>query len=100
MPLSLTKLVRTSLFHLFGFEHTEVNSFGLNRPQSSFPLLSQGEHPVLGTPCWYLHPCETQNSVNELMAEVEHEPLSEEARLTRWLEIWFMVVGTVVDVVK
>ena len=98
MPLSLAKLVRTSLFRPFGFEHTEMNSFGLSRPQSSFPLLSQGEHPVLGTPCWYLHPCETRNSVNELMDQVE--PLPEEARLMRWLEIWFMVVGAVVDVVK
>ncbi|KAF8231848.1 hypothetical protein L208DRAFT_1398182, partial [Tricholoma matsutake] len=23
------------------------------------PLLSQGDHPTLGTPCWYLHPCQS-----------------------------------------
>ncbi|RDB22487.1 Ubiquitin-like-conjugating enzyme ATG10 [Hypsizygus marmoreus] len=97
IPLSLSDLVRTSLFHPFAFEQTNSTTFGLTRPSSSFPLLSQGDHPILGTPSWYLHPCETATSVNEIMAELHRDDWSEEQRLVRWLETWFMIVGTAVN---
>jgi len=96
-PLALMDLVRTSLFHPSAFEQTEITSFGLTRPASSFPLLSQGDHPTLGTPCWYLHPCETANAVDELMSELDLEGYAEGIRLARWLEMWFMVLGTAVN---
>ncbi|KAG6837563.1 hypothetical protein H0H93_007744 [Arthromyces matolae] len=70
-PLTLTDLVRTTLFRPFAFENTELSTFGITRPDSSFPILSQGEHPTLGTPCWYLHPCATDAAVTELMTENE-----------------------------
>ncbi|KAJ7283730.1 hypothetical protein C8J57DRAFT_1293396, partial [Mycena rebaudengoi] len=77
-PLSLDDLVQTTLFHRFAFEGTESTTFALSLPASAFPLLSQGDHPTLGTPCWYFHPLGEQ-------------------RLERWMETWFMVLGTVVS---
>lgn len=96
-PLDLADILKTSLFQHFAFEGTEATTFGLMRAASSFPLLSQGDHPTLGTPCWYLHPCETRKSVEEVMSEVGRIGWTEELRLVRWLEVWFMVVGTAVN---
>jgi len=55
----------------------------------SFPLLSQGGHPTLETPCWYLHPCETAKAVEELLSEKE----------PGWnmIEAWLLIVGNVVE---
>ncbi|KAJ7591146.1 hypothetical protein C8J56DRAFT_934793 [Mycena floridula] len=96
-PLSLTDLVLTSLFHPFAFQGTELSSFAVTLPSSAFPLLSQGEHPTLGTPSWFFHPCETANSVGEIMAQVEDNSWTAEERAIRWLEAWFMIVGNIVD---
>ena len=62
-------------------------------PDSTFSLLSQGDHPTLGTPCWYLHPCHTSEVVGEIMAEVD----AGERDAVRWLEAWFMVMSNMVD---
>lgn len=75
----------------------ETTSFAVNLPTSSFPLLSQGDHPTLGSPCWYFHPCETSVSVGEVMKEVARDEWTEDEYLVRWIETWFMVLGTVVD---
>ncbi|KAJ7276284.1 hypothetical protein B0H12DRAFT_1084534 [Mycena haematopus] len=89
-PLALDDLVRTTLFHRFAFEGTESTSFGVSLPGSAFPLLSQGDHPTLGTPCWHFHPCESATAVEEIMTELR------EQRTVRWLETWFMVLEQVV----
>ncbi|KAJ6599142.1 hypothetical protein DFH09DRAFT_26429 [Mycena vulgaris] len=95
-PLSLDELVHATLFHRFAFEGTESTTFALSLPASAFPLLSQGDHPSLGTPCWYFHPCQSAAAVDEIMAELgEQLPLAQ--RLVRWMEAWFMVLGTVVN---
>ncbi|KAF7983852.1 hypothetical protein HWV62_18170 [Athelia sp. TMB] len=100
-PLSLGDILKTSLFRYFALEDTSVTSFAVSRSSSSFPLLSQGDHPTLGTPCWYLHPCETPAAVRELMAEIEAGVNPEEwteEQLLRILDIWFMVLGSAVDI--
>jgi len=84
------------LFHPFDLQGTDLTSFALSLPASSFPLLSQGDHPTLGTPCWYLHPCGTAAAVEEIMKEVEHD-WTEDQRLMKWMEVWFMVLGTIID---
>lgn len=56
-------------------------------------MLSQGDHPTLGTPCWYLHPCHTAEAVEEIMKEVNCEG----DRLLRWMEAWFTMLGNVID---
>lgn len=96
-PLSLDGLLRSTLFQPFSFEKTETSTFALTRPASSFPLLSQGDHPTLGIPCWFLHPCESNNAVEEIMGEVQQNGLVEGLRSVRWLEAWFMILGTTVN---
>ena len=52
-----------------------------------------GDHPTLGTPSWYFHPCHTADVVGEVLAEIEVDRADE----LRWLEVWFMVMGNMVD---
>lgn len=92
-PLALSDIVESSIFK-YTIPNAELTTFALSL---SFPLLSQGDHPTLGTPCWYFHPCESANAVEELMQEVDTMGSTEEQRLLRWLEMWFMVVGTIVN---
>ncbi|KIY51601.1 hypothetical protein FISHEDRAFT_11710, partial [Fistulina hepatica ATCC 64428] len=99
-PLFVDDLVKTSLFRSNIFENTTSTSFAVTQRANVCPMLSQGEHPTLGTPCWYLHPCETVNAVDEIMVELAREsPASwtETRRLVRWMEAWFMVLSCAVD---
>ncbi|KAF9469125.1 hypothetical protein BDZ94DRAFT_1317663 [Collybia nuda] len=96
-PLGLGDILKSPLFRHFVLEGTEVTAFGITRPESSFPLISQGDHPTLGTPCWYLHPCGTSECVEEVMSEVDRTGWTEELRLVRWLEAWFMAVGSALN---
>ena len=97
-PLSLNEIIETSLFKIKPPRDSDVNGFALTVPSTPFPLLSQGDHPTLGTPCWYFHPCETERAVNEFMEEDDRPSWTEEKRLTRWLELWLMIVGSILNV--
>ncbi|KAK2466154.1 hypothetical protein APHAL10511_001796 [Amanita phalloides] len=88
-PLSLDDILCTTLLRASAFEGTENRGFGLTPPMSSIPLVSQGEHPSLGTPCWYLHPCETAKAVEELVAE--------KGPGADVIETWLVVVGHAVE---
>ncbi|KAF8974236.1 hypothetical protein BDZ97DRAFT_1639404, partial [Flammula alnicola] len=96
-PSSLVDILRTSFFKFKPPIGAEANAFALTLPPGPFPLLSQGDHPTLGTPCWYFHPCETDAAVGEFMAEVEQAGWNEETRLVRWIELWVMIVGGVLN---
>ncbi|KAK0206491.1 hypothetical protein DFS33DRAFT_592694 [Desarmillaria ectypa] len=96
-PLALTDIVNTSLFRPSAFDTAERTTFALSIPDQMFPLLSQGDHPTLGTPSWYFHPCESARAVGELMTELGAAEWTTEERLVRWIEMWIMVVGAVVD---
>lgn len=71
-----------------------MTTFAVGTTDSAFAMLSQGDHPTLGIPCWYLHPCHTAEVVEEIMREVDH---MESDRSLRWLEAWFMVLCNLVD---
>ncbi|KAJ7638740.1 hypothetical protein FB45DRAFT_903703 [Roridomyces roridus] len=92
-PLAVTDLVGTTLFSRNAFEGTQQTSFAVSQPDSAFPLLSQGDHPTLGTPCWYFHPCQTAAAVDEIMKALGHG----EQGLGLWVEKWFVVLGSVVN---
>ncbi|KAF8812368.1 hypothetical protein BYT27DRAFT_7182808 [Phlegmacium glaucopus] len=97
LPLPLADLVQTSLFKVKPPDGSDKTTFALTLPSTPFPLLSQGDHPTLGTPCWYFHPCQTDVAVGEFMSEAEEPNWTEEARYVRWLELWLMIVGSVVN---
>ncbi|PPQ64706.1 hypothetical protein CVT24_008333 [Panaeolus cyanescens] len=95
--LSLNDLVNTTLFKSSLPVHSEVTTFAVTVPATQFPLLSQGDHPTLGIPCWYFHPCETSKAVDEFMVEEQYDDSSEEY-YARWMEVWLMIVGSVLNV--
>ncbi|THV08636.1 hypothetical protein K435DRAFT_959174 [Dendrothele bispora CBS 962.96] len=90
-PLSLDGMLETTLFRPYVVESTDRTSFSIGQHRAPFPLLSQGDHPTLGTPCWYFHPCETEVAVGELMAE------KSESNTSDLIETWICVLGSVVD---
>ncbi|KAI1792942.1 hypothetical protein LXA43DRAFT_918166 [Ganoderma leucocontextum] len=92
-PLSLEEIMKSSLFRPHTLPSADGNTFAVTLPESSFALLSQGDHPTLGTPSWYFHPCHTADVVGEILAEIG---AGREDGL-RWLEAWFMVMGNIVD---
>lgn len=97
VQLTLDQLLQTGLFRFDPSTEFDKTTFGLSQPGSAFPLLSQGDHPVLGTRCWYFHPCESSAAVNELVNEVISPNVSEDDRLRCWMKMWFLVLGSVVN---
>lgn len=69
----------------------------MTNQDSVFPLLSHGDHPVTGEPSWYLHPCETEPVLKEITEALETSFPTRESYVSRLLQSWFAVVGTVVD---
>jgi ubiquitin-like-conjugating enzyme ATG10 len=97
VQLTLDQLLKVGIFRFDPSAKFDKTTFGLSEPGSSFPLLSQGDHPVLGTLCWYFHPCESSVAVDELVNEVITPDCSEEDRLRSWMNMWFLVLGSVVN---
>lgn len=122
-PLALPAILGSSLFHqyqrtMYPFttipelsnlqdDHqsdTPPNSIAPGVPAAAnpappAPFVSQAEHPALNTPAWFLHPCETQAIVAEVLSMrsgVGQEGVEREWE-REWVESWAMVVGGVVD---
>ena len=114
-PLSLTEIMRSSIFiddrlgddGLTPEEQVAVAAGNNKSATTTNPvLLSRADHPATGQFCWFLHPCETEAMVNEILeASQEAAPPVERARAggdsptwaLGWLEAWLMVVGRLVD---
>ncbi|EIW82382.1 hypothetical protein CONPUDRAFT_40087, partial [Coniophora puteana RWD-64-598 SS2] len=96
-PLTLDDIIETSILPTSALEGTERNGFAITYPGSSFPLLSQGEHPTTGLPCWYVHPCESEAATDELWRASGVGSESESEERVRWMEAWFVVLGHVVS---
>ncbi|KAI0334793.1 hypothetical protein GY45DRAFT_1294449 [Cubamyces sp. BRFM 1775] len=94
-PLPLDAIVESALFRRHALPSPDGNAFALTLPDSSLALLSQGDHPTLGTPSWYFHPCHTSEVVSEILAESDDAGITDE--LLRWMEVWFMVLSNIVD---
>lgn len=97
VQLTLDRLLQIGIFRFDPSAKLDRTTFGLSEPGSTCPLLSQGDHPVLGTPCWYFHPCESSVVVDELVNEVITLGASEDDRLKCWMRMWFLVLGSVVN---
>lgn len=95
-PLSLERVAASRLFYASTLPHSRRTAFALEASDSAFAMLSQGDHPTLNTPCWFLHPCHTAEVVDEVMREMA-VAVDEDGHPLRWLEAWFMMLGNVVD---
>ena len=91
-PLTLEDIVRTPLLRHERLPELERTAHSLTPPDAAFSVLSQGEHPSTGRPAWYLHPCGLPTVMDELTRDANTDVDG-----LRWLEMWFMVVGSVVD---
>lgn len=95
----MSELLNTPLFRQDSLPNLDdkLATFALVDSSTAFSLLSQGDHPILGTPCWYLHPCRTADMIEEVIIEGRRDDWSPEEALLRFFETWFMVLGNVID---
>jgi ubiquitin-like-conjugating enzyme ATG10 len=97
VQLTLDHLLQSGVFRFDSSTKLDKTLFGVSEPGSAFPLLSQGDHPVLGIRCWHFHPCESSTAVDELVNEVIIPTASEDDRLRCWMKMWFLVLGSAVN---
>ncbi|KZW03906.1 hypothetical protein EXIGLDRAFT_8131 [Exidia glandulosa HHB12029] len=95
-PTSLEAILRTNLFKQHVTRSVTRTAHSLSLPGEDagapFPLLSQGDHPVLGRPCWFLHPCGIPTAMAELMEEPDMSTHS-----AAWIDTWLALISTVID---
>ncbi len=92
--------MNTSLLRHRALPETQATSFALFQRDALFPLLSQGDHPTLGLPSWFIHPCGTACAMSELIGEKMAEGMPEVGSkewLLVWLETWFLMLGNMVQ---
>ncbi|GAB7335169.1 hypothetical protein MBLNU13_g07000t2 [Cladosporium sp. NU13] len=53
--------------------------------------LSMAEHPITGTPAYFVHPCRTQEAMSPLLENAG--PKAEPCSATQYLLLWFGVIG-------
>ena len=98
-PLTLEEIMNTSILRCHALPEIQVTPYALVQPDAPFPLLTQGDHPTLGTPGWFIHPCGTGCAIGELIGErqkAEGMPGIDDDWL-HWLETWFMMMENIVD---
>ncbi|GAA5917297.1 hypothetical protein JCM6882_004155 [Rhodosporidiobolus microsporus] len=87
---------RPSLFSSSSLSSPSPSSVAEDAPR--LPFLSQADHPATGRPSWFVHPCETEGVVGEVLdATGKGEEGEGEEGDVRWLRAWMMVVSSVVD---
>ena len=59
-----------------------------NNVSDTWDFVSQDEHPITGTPCFFLHPCRTNESLNHL---AKHDDPA--VRLLQWMSILLPSIG-------
>lgn len=95
----LEEIMHSSLLRRHALPETQVTPFALVQPDALFPLLSQGDHPTLATPAWFIHPCGTACAMGELIGEKKAEGMPDVVsdKWSDWLETWFMMLGNIVE---
>ncbi|SCZ88594.1 BZ3500_MvSof-1268-A1-R1_Chr2-1g04513 [Microbotryum saponariae] len=95
-PLELSELFNSTIFqHIYykiapdTSEPAALTSESDDPPPPA-PFISQADHPTLGVPTWFLHPCNTQAIIQEVLCE-------DQGSTTTYFDTWLMVVGSVVD---
>jgi len=90
--------MNTSILRRHALPEIQATPYALVQPDASFPLLSQGDHPTLGTPGWFIHPCGTACAIGELIGERQkgEEMAGVDDDWLQWLETWFMMMENIV----
>lgn len=64
---------------------------------SAAPVISQGDHPITGSPSFFLHPCETHNVLEEVLQATIGLQRDQEDQAVVYLRAWLMLVHSLVD---
>ena len=56
--------------------------------------LTQNDHPTLGIPFYYIHPCQTSQAVSDLLEQDSVDNAGGDERFAHWLDTWFAVVSS------
>lgn len=99
-PLTLPQLLQSSIFHPHSpstYPYWTLSA--LHSISTALPFISQGSHPTTGAATWFLHPCETEAVMRDVLSSFSSAAEAEEVEgwRGRWLESWLMVVGSVVN---
>lgn len=98
-PLSLDDILDSNIFPRSSSASDEYPFSTLDADAVVLPFLSQIDHPTTNEPTWFLHPCETQSVVDEILKETRRDDdfKLEAEHCREWWECWWMVVGTLID---
>ncbi|EAL73009.1 autophagy protein 10 [Dictyostelium discoideum AX4] len=69
--------------------------------QSTIPYITQVEHPILGNPCYQLHPCETDNLMKLiLLKEKDYNDNNDKKEYFKdyYLLSWLSIIGPMVNI--
>ncbi|POY74523.1 hypothetical protein BMF94_2283 [Rhodotorula taiwanensis] len=98
-PLSHTELIRSTVFHRDAIEAASAHS-GQAEPRPPV-IISQADHPVTGFASWFVHPCETETLVREVLEACPAPATTDEEEEAdfpvQWLDAWLMLIGSLVD---
>lgn len=100
----MDELVATGILRLPAGQDALINHAQDYLPLDStsmFPLITHIPHPLSQDVwLWAVHPCRTQEHVDELVhdeqASEEHDDWDECRWRVRWLQVWMMVVSSIV----
>lgn len=67
-----------------------------NQVQDSWDFVSYDEHPVDGMPSFFLHPCQTNNRMTQLVRCIAGDILPSGLLLLIWMSLIFPAVGLVI----
>lgn len=101
-PLPLKELLESTIFHPSSSAVYPSTTLLPSPDDPTPPFISQSEHPTLGTAAWFLHPCETEAILSEILqpkSDINVDSTRDAGieRSMEYLKSWLMVVGTVVD---
>ena len=68
-------------------------SHDVDNHHSNFSF-TQNDHPTLGIPFYYLHPCQTSQAVSDLLEQDFIDNAEDDERFVHWLDTWFAVVSS------
>ncbi|KAM9987050.1 hypothetical protein ACTFIY_011477 [Dictyostelium cf. discoideum] len=68
--------------------------------QSTIPYITQVEHPILGNPCYQLHPCETDNLMKLILLKEKdyNDHDKKEYFKDYYLLSWLSIIGPMVNI--
>ena len=72
-------------------KHNEILKECLIETENKYSFLTQGNHPILSTVFYYLHPCKTIEFMNEILKDQQEDELKD-----NYIQIWLSLFGSII----